>query len=121
MFTFEKLIVWQKATNLVTNVYALTKKFPNHETFGLANQIQRAVVSVPSNIAEGSGRPSVKEKIHFLEISYGSLMEVYCQLQIVVNLNYITSTDFDSLKPEIESIAKMLTGMRRSWMERMRQ
>lgn len=120
MFTFEKLIVWQKATNLVTNVYALTKKFPNHETFGLANQIQRAVVSVPSNIAEGSGRPSAKEKIHFLEISYGSLMEVYCQLQIGVNLQYIASTEFDGLKPEIENISKMLTGMRKSWMEKLK-
>ena len=73
-FSFERLAVWQKSRLLVKNIYAITNGFPEREKFGLTDQLRRAAVSISSNLAEGSGRISVKEKIHFCEISYGSLM-----------------------------------------------
>ena len=81
-FFYRKLKVYHRSIQLVVDVYALTKQFPSHEQFALTNQIQRAVISVPSNIAEGMGRFSIKERIHFVEIACGSLMETMCQLEI---------------------------------------
>ena len=81
-YSFEKLEVWNDARKLVVEIYALTKRMPIDEKFGLCSQIKRASVSVVSNIAEGTSRTSDKEKIQFVEIAYGSLMEVYCQLYI---------------------------------------
>lgn len=89
-YSFEKLNVWQEAKKLVVEVYHLLDSFPKFEKYALSDQIRRAIVSVPSNIAEGSGRKSIKEQIHFLEISYGSLMETYNQLLIAIDLGYIT-------------------------------
>ena len=77
--------------------------------------MRRSVISVPSNIAEGSGRISYKEKIHFLEIAYGSLMEVYCQLIIAVELNYISNDDLEQLKPIIFETSGLISGLRRSF------
>ena len=94
-YQFEKLTAWQKAKELAVAVYQIVNKFPQYEQYALSSQIRRAAISVPSNIAEGTGRVSVKEKIHFLEISYGSLLETYCQLQIAVELNYITLDDLE--------------------------
>ena len=74
-YSFEKLNVWQEARTLVVDVYHLLDSFPQIEKYALCDQIRRAITSVPSNIAEGSGRSSLKEQMHFLEISYGSLME----------------------------------------------
>ena len=74
-FTFEKLEAWKKARFLVKDTYTLISKFPTTERFGLSSQLGRAIISVPSNLAEGCGRPSIKERIHFIEIAYGSLME----------------------------------------------
>ena len=85
-FSFENLRVYQDARQLVVVVYRLSSKFPRTEAFALCQQLQRSIVSVPSNIAEGSGHRSVKEKIHFIEIAYGSLMEAYCQLEIASDL-----------------------------------
>ena len=99
MFNFEKLNAYQNARLLVKDVYNLLDKFPQKEEFALKSQLRRAVVSIPSNIAEGMGRISDKEKIHFIEIAYSSLMEVYCQLQLANDLNYITNSDFDQIKP----------------------
>ena len=79
-FTFFDLRVYKEAKLLVREVYSLLDKFPKVETFALSDQLRRAVVSVPSNIAEGSGRYSIREKIHFIEIAYGSLTETLCQL-----------------------------------------
>jgi four helix bundle protein len=111
-FIFEKLAVWQKSKDLVTAVYRQLDNFPNTERYALCDQIRRAIVSVPSNIAEGSGRASVKEKIHFLEIAYGSLMETYCQLMVAVDLNYITQEAADAIKPNFVEVAKMISGWR---------
>ena len=81
-FSFEKLEVWQETRKLVSEIYRLVSKFPKEEKYALSDQIRRAIVSVPSNIAEGTGRGSLKEQIHFVEIAFGSLMEAYCQLQL---------------------------------------
>ena len=115
MFNFEKLNAYQNARLLVKDVYNLLDKFPQKEEFALKSQLRRAVVSIPSNIAEGMGRISDKEKIHFIEIAYSSLMETYCQLQLANDLNYITSSDFDQIKPLIEDNAKLLSGLRKNF------
>ena len=90
-FYYRKLKVYHLSKALVVDIYNLCKNFPSQESYGLTNQIQRAAVSIPSNIAEGMGRFSIKERVHFIEISYGSLMEVMCQLEVAELLNYITS------------------------------
>ena len=113
-FTFEKLDVWRKSRELVKEIYALTASLPNIERYALADQIRRSAISIPSNIAEGSGRPSVKERVRFTEIAYGSLMECYNQLILSVDLGYTDYAQLEALKPNIEEVAKMLSGFRRS-------
>lgn len=118
-FSFFDLRVYQEAKLLVTVVYILLDKFPKYETFALSDQLRRAVVSVPSNIAEGSGRASNKEKIHFLEIAYGSLTEILCQLDIARDLNYISDDEFANEKDRINVIGKQLSGMRTSFQKQL--
>ena len=113
-FNFEKLETWQVARQLVLKVYKLLRKFPSEERFALCDQIRRAVISVPSNIAEGNSRTSVKDQIHFLEIAFGSLSELYCQLQLAVDLGYITDDDLKSVKTELFSSARLITGLKAS-------
>lgn len=110
-FSFEGLEVYQTARNLVKEVYLLQSKFPKTEIFALGDQVRRSASSVTSNIAEGSGRSSNKEKVHFIEIAYGSLMEAFSQLQIAQDLGYITEADIDSIRPLFISVAKMLSGL----------
>ena len=100
-------------------IYTLLCNFPTEERFALCDQIRRAVVSVPSNIAEGSGRMSVKEKIHFLEVAFGSLMETFCQMQIASDLEYISEEQLLDLKAKILQLSKMLTGLRNSLLKRL--
>ena len=114
-YSFEKLKVWQEAKKLVVDVYNLLDGFPKFENYALCDQIRRAIVSVPSNIAEGSGRKSLKEQIHYLEISYGSLMEAYNQLLIAINLAYITEESVEAIKPSIDTVAKMINGLSNSY------
>ncbi|MBQ4210382.1 MAG: four helix bundle protein [Prevotella sp.] len=113
-FYYRKLKVYHQSKQLVTNIYSLTRRFPLHEQYGLSNQIQRAAISIPSNIAEGMGRFSLKERIHFLEIAYGSLMEVMCQLEIAEQLNYITSDNLTEQENLVFEIASMLIGLRKT-------
>jgi len=110
-FSFEGLEVYQEARNLVKEVYLLQSKFPKTEIFALGDQVRRSASSVTSNIAEGSGRSSKKEKVHYIEIAYGSLMEAFSQLQIAQDLGYITEGDIDSIRPLFISVAKMLSGL----------
>ena len=117
VYSFEKLKVWQEAKKLVVDVYHLLDNFPKFEKYALCDQIRRAIVSVPSNIAEGSGRRSLKEQIHFLEIAYGSLMETYNQLQISIDLTYITEESVEAIKPSIDAVAKMINGLSNSYEE----
>ena len=114
-FYFRKLNVYHKSLELVKMVYLLTESFPTSERMGLINQIQRAVISVPSNIAEGMGRFSNKERIHFLEIANGSLMEVMCQLEVSLLLGYITQQQFDEQELFISETTKMLIGLRKTF------
>jgi four helix bundle protein len=114
-FTFFDLRVYQEAKMLVREVYTLLDKFPKFETYALNDQLRRAVVSIPSNIAEGSGRGSVKEKIHFLEIAYGSLTETLCQLDLAHDLGYITDVEFNNIRERIDVIGKLLSGLRNSF------
>lgn len=102
------LIIWQKAILLTQVIYSLTKQFPRDEVFGLTNQIRRAVISVPSNIAEGFNRGSDKEFIYFLKVAKGSAAEVETQLIISKKLNYIND---DDVKPALDlynEIVRML-------------
>ena len=113
--SFEKLHAYQVARLLVKSVYHITEDFPSFEKFGLSSQLQRAVVSIASNIAEGSGRKSIKEKIHFLEIAYGSLLEVYCQLQLAMDLCYICEAKFLELKTTIFELSRLIGGLNASF------
>lgn len=119
VYSFEKLKVWQEAKKLVIDVYHLLDGFPRFEKFALCDQIRRSIVSVPSNIAEGSGRRSLKEQIHFLEIAYGSLMETYNQLLIAIDLTYITEECVEAIKPSIDAVAKMINGLSNSYEEKL--
>ena len=118
IFSFEKLEVWQKARTLVTLVYQLVKKFPSEEKFSLTSQIQRAVVSVASNIAEGTSRSSMKEQCRFTEVAYGSLMELYCQLMLSKDLSYISEEELKSEKTLIEEISNKLNALKNSQLKR---
>ena len=118
-FTFFDLRVYKEAKTLVREVYILLEKFPKCEVYALGDQLRRAVVSVPSNIAEGSGRFSVKEKIHFIEIAYGSLTETLCQLDIAHDLEYINDAEFETEKERIDTIAKQLSGLRSSFQQQL--
>ena len=121
VYSFEKLKVWQEAKKLVVDVYHLLDNFPKFEKYALCDQIRRAIVSVPSNIAEGSGRRSLKEQIHFLEISYGSLMETYNQLLIAIELTYITEESVEAIKPSIDAVAKMINGLSNSYEQKLEE
>ena len=112
-FSFEGLEVYKTARLLVRDVYRLQQKFPKTEIYALGDQIRRSASSVTSNIAEGSGRNSNKEKVHFIEIAYGSLMEAFSQLQIAQDLGYLTEQDIDTIRPQFISVAKMLSGLRK--------
>jgi len=105
---FTDLIVWQKAHILVLDVYKQTKKFPKDELFCLMPQLRRAAVSITSNIAEGFGRFSEKEKLHFYSFAYGSLMEVQNQIIIAKDLEYIVEQDMQNMKLMSTEVAKML-------------
>lgn len=118
-YSFEKLEVWNDARNLVKMIYLQTDNFPEKERFGLSSQMQRAVVSIVSNIAEGVSRNSVKEKIRFVELAYGSLMELYCQLYVSVDLDYLTSNTFTLIKAEIDKIANKANALKRSFIKQL--
>ena len=109
MSKFQDLIVWQKSMDLVDAIYELAKSFPKEEQFGLWSQLTRAAVSVPSNIAEGSGRATRKELVRFLSIARGSRYETHTQLLIAERRGYATITP-EVLKL-IDEIARMLTAM----------
>ena len=112
VFQFESLTAWIKAKELTLSVYQLVAKFPQHEHFALSSQIRRAAISIPSNIAEGSGRISMKEKAHFIEIAFGSLTETYCQLLLAVDLGYITADELDAIKSQFSDTSRLMSGLR---------
>lgn len=111
-FSFEGLDVYVAARMLVREVYRMQQQFPKCETYALGDQIRRSSSSVTSNIAEGSGRGSYREKSHFIEIAFGSLMEAFSQLQIAQDLGYVTQEDIDGIRPQFIDVAKMLSGLK---------
>ena len=113
MNSFRNLNVYIKAKELVVKVYELLKKFPKEEQYALCDQLRRAAVSIPSNVAEGLGRYSIKEQVHFLEIAYGSLREVDCQIDIAYDLGYVTADEMEEVAEQIEKVSAMLAGLRR--------
>lgn len=116
-FSFERLSVWQDARELTKSIYAATKTFPREETFGLRSQVCRAAVSVASNIAEGTSRRTYAEKIRFIEIAYGSLMEAFCQLKIASDLEMLDSAELKKLRPKFFEIAKKLGALKKVYVE----
>jgi four helix bundle protein len=111
-YSFEKLEVWQNARDLAKQIYIATKSYPEDEKFGLTNQMRRAVISISSNIAEGSGRTSNKDFAHFVQISYGSLLELLNQLILSLDLEYISNTIYFEIRPAIEEISNKLNSLR---------
>ena len=114
MFRFEKLDVWRKAIDFANGVYAVTRGFPGEERFGLTSQMRRASVSISSSMAEGSGRSSDKDFAHFIEIAYGSLMEVVSQMRIAYHQSFLQEQDSENLCNKAEELARMLSGLRAS-------
>lgn len=108
---YRDLQVWQKSMDLCVDVHNVALLFPKHELFGLSAQLNRSVVSVPSNIAEGHGRRTTADFIHFLSISRGSLNEVETQLTLAMRYGYVSSTEHDSLLEYCGEIGRMLNGL----------
>lgn len=115
VFGYRKLIAYQKAKEVVKHTYKLLKKFPAEERYAMSDQLRRASVSVTSNIAEGINRYSVKDKSHFIEMSYGSLMEVSSQFEIAEELGYITAEERLSMDQLIEEVARLLSGLQKTY------
>ncbi len=109
--SYKDLIVWQRSMELVTQVYQLTKQFPTEERFGLSNQLRRAAVSIPSNIAEGQARQSTAEFKNFLSIARGSLAEVETQLLIAQNLKYLNIDQLNQVMRILVEVSKMLPAL----------
>ena len=108
MKDFKKQVIWQRSHTLTLEIYKATKSFPKEELYGLTSQIRRAIVSVPTNIAEGCGRRTNAELANFLNIASGSASEVEYELLIVKELEYITADQYNSWTQEICEIRSML-------------
>lgn len=119
MFAYRKLDVYANSKKYVAEIYRLLQNFPNEERFAMCNQLRRAAVSITSNIAEGMGRFSDKEKLHFIEIAFGSLYETMSQIELALDFNYITQNEFVNMEEQVIVISKMLSGLRNSIISRM--
>ncbi len=114
IYSFEKLAVWQKSRKIAVVIYKITREFPKEELFGISSQMRRCSVSIASNIAEGSGRQTPKEKARFTEIAYSSALELLNQLIITLDLEYINEEKYKEIRTEIEEITFMLDALRKS-------
>lgn len=115
VFGYRRLIAYQKAKEVVKRTYKLLKKFPVEERYAMCDQLRRAAVSITSNIAEGVNRYSVKDKSHFIEVAFGSLMEVSSQFEIAEELGYITTEDRMSMDELVKEDARLLSGLQSSY------
>jgi four helix bundle protein len=115
---FKDLLVWQQAMELSRLVYILTRRFPADEKYGLTSQLKRASVSVPSNIAEGHARDSIKDYLRFLSMAAGSLAEVETQLRLAASLEYVKSKEIDEILDLNEKTLRMLRNLQRSLAKR---
>lgn len=114
MHNFKELKIWQKSRELTKEIYLITQKFPKEEKYDLISQIRRSAISIPSNIAEGSGRESKKEFVRFLNISISSAFELETQIIISNDLGYINNQEYNLVINEINEIQKMIFGLRKS-------
>lgn len=114
MHNYRELKIWQKAIDLTEIVYTLTAGFPSDEKFGLCSQLQRAAVSVPSNIAEGASRKSQKEFNHFLSIAIGSLFEIDTQIVIAKRIGYLNQVEIEKVTNQILELIKMTRGFKKT-------
>ncbi|NNJ13399.1 four helix bundle protein [Chloroflexales bacterium ZM16-3] len=114
MKSFRDLRVWQVGMELVTQVYALTRSFPADERFGLTNQLRRAAVSIPSNIAEGHTREYTREYLYHLSVAQGSLAEIQTQIEVAARLEYFAETERIKLISQATALAKQLYTLRNS-------
>ena len=117
-FFYKKLDAYNKAKEFTLMVYSLLKNFPSYEQYALCDQLRRSAVSVPSNIAEGMGRMAIKERIHFLEISYASMIEVLCQMDISHSLGYISEEELDNIEDLGYAVGRLMSGLRKSLMDK---
>jgi len=108
---YQELIAWQKAMDLVVETYAISRSFPREEIYALTNQIRRAAVSIPSNIAEGQGRRTTADFLRHLSISYGSLREVETQTLIAVRLGYLTDRRSRDVLNIAAEVGRLLNGL----------
>ena len=111
-FFYKKVDAYHIAKEYVIFVYSLLKKFPQYENYALCDQVRRAAISIPSNIAEGLGRMAIKERIHFIEIAFGSLAEVSCQLDISESLGYISAEELQEAETKAEHLSKVISGLK---------
>ena len=116
-YSFENLLVWQKSRVLAKEIYKLTATFPKEELFGITSQMRRCCVSIASNIAEGSGRNSPKDKARFTEIAYSSALELVNQTIISLELEYISDENYKIIRQELHDITYMLNGLYKSQIE----
>ena len=112
---FRELIAWQKAMQLTKNAYFLIKDFPTEEKYGLTSQIQRAAVSIPSNIAEGAGRPTQKELVHFLSFALGSAYELETELLLAGDFGYITSEQSMQINADVVEVQKLVYSLMKKY------
>lgn len=108
--SYQELVVWQKAMDLVESVYKATRGFPRDEIYSLTSQIRRAAVSIPSNIAEGQGRSTTRDFLHFLSIAQGSVKEVETQVLIAERLEYVTKQATSALVEQTQQVGRLLSG-----------
>ncbi|MHB1353891.1 MAG: four helix bundle protein [Thiobacillus sp.] len=114
VFSYRDLSVWQVAMQLTESVYTVTRSFPQSELYALANQLQRAAVSIPSNIAEGHARNTTRDYLRFVSIAMGSLAEVETQIELAARLNYRGIEQRDALFTTTDELGRMLQGLRKS-------
>ncbi len=114
VFSYRDLSVWQLAMQLTESVYTVTRNFPQIELYALANQLQRAAVSIPSNIAEGHARNTTRDYLRFVSIAMGSLAEVETQIELTARLNYLGIEQRDALFTTTDELGRMLQGLRKS-------
>ena len=117
---YRDLVVWQRAMDLVTETYRLTASFPRDERYGLVQQLNRAAVSIPSNVAEGHGRDHLGDYLHQLSVANGSLMELETQLMIAGRLGYLSRESEERILTHAGEVGRMLSGLARALRKRRR-
>lgn len=121
IYAFEKLKVWEEVRILIKSIYLLTRIYPDDERFGLVSQMRRAIISVSSNLAEGTSGTSSKDQAHFYQLSYSSLMEVLSQLIVSKDLQYIGDFEYNEARSKIESVSYLLNQIRKSTFSKLSQ